>query len=144
MKKSMSKIIRSLALAAATAIFGVSNAHAGFTTIKSNALEDNQLQVIQHQYGGSWHRVGDDFYNGGMSAKRIDDYMTKAGVMNIANGQCGYNTDQTWCSHSFIATAVAKFSLNQQIFGTKDSGGNKHMLMDVQGYGYNIDHASKT
>jgi hypothetical protein len=106
--------------------------------------EDSPMQIIQHTYGGSWHQEGTDFYNGSMSAKRMDDFLSDPSVLDIAKGDCGMSTDQKWCGNKFTVTAIAKFSGNQQDLGDIDSHGKSHNLMDVTGYGYNITPASKT
>ena len=118
-------------------------AQAGFTTIgKTGVGEDNQLQILEHQYGGSWHEEDGDFYDGSISAMRVDDFLNNPGVLNVATGQIGYSTDQIWSGGKFVVTAVAKFSDNTQNLSILDSGGNTHEVMNVQGSGYNITPAS--
>src|ERR1700753_2253519 len=107
---SVRRSVKALALGVIASLFGATTAHAGYTTIKNNPAEAGQMQIIAHTFGGSWHEEDGDFYSGGVSAKRIDDFMTTAGVMNIANGQCGDATDQKWTGKSFTCTAIAKFS----------------------------------
>src|SRR3954451_12331633 len=101
--------IQTLAILAGSFV-ATGSAHASFTSIgKMAAGEANQEQILEHQYGGDWHKVGDDYYNGSMSAKRMDDYLTVPSVLNIKTGQCGYSTDQMWCGDKFNVSAVAKF-----------------------------------
>lgn len=132
------------AAAAAASFIDASSAHAGYTSVTNNAAEDSQLKIIAHQYGGSWQKVGDDFYSGNMRAMRVDDFMQHAGIMDLATGQCGDATDQRWCANGMTVTAVAKFSSYSQVLSYVDSNGTAHQMMDVKGYGYNIDPATST
>ena len=144
MRGTIKTWLRGLAIAATSAA-AASSAHAGMTTIgKIGAGEDSQMQVIEHQFGGSWHQEGTDFYNGGVSAKRMDDFLSVPSVLDIATGDCGMSTDQTWSGHKFTVSAVAKFSGNSQDLGIVDSHGTTHNVFDVTGFGYNIDSESKT
>jgi len=144
MRGKLSTWLKTLAIVAGS-IVGVSSAQAGFTGVGNHpAAEAGQEQIFEHQYGGNWHKVGDDYYNGGMSAKRMDDWLSNASVLNIGNGQCGYSTDEMWCGGKFTMTAVAKWSGNSQKLNLIDSSGHVHNLLDVQGYGFDIDPASAT
>jgi hypothetical protein len=144
MRGKISTWIKGLAIVAGSLI-GASSAHAGMTSIgKMGAGEDSQQQIFAHAFGGSWHQEGTDFYDGAVSAKRMDDFLSVPSVLDIAHGDCGYSTDQTWTGNKFSVTAVAKFSGNSQVLGTVDSHGNSQSIMDVQGYGYDITPASKT
>jgi hypothetical protein len=138
MNRKLSSALKGIAAATLSSLFGISAAHAGYTTIKSNPAEAMQMQIIAHTFGGSWHAEDGDFYDGGISAKRVDDYMVNAGVMNVATGQIGDATDQKWTAKSFTCTAVAKFSDNTQVLGTIDSHGHSESLMNVTGSGYNV------
>jgi hypothetical protein len=144
MSGKLSQWIKGLAIVAGTFITA-STAHAGLTSVgRTGKGEAGAEQVFENQFGGAWHKVGDDFYNGAMSAKRMDDYMTVPGVLDIAKGDCGMSTDQKWCGNTFTVTAVAKFSDYSQSLGIVDSDGHSHSLFDVNGYGFNIDPESKT
>jgi len=112
---------------------------AGFTQIKAPpGTEAGQLQIFQHTYGGAWHQVGDDFYSGSVSAKRLDDWLgSDMGVSSLSDGECGNACDSIFTGGMFDARAVAKFSLNTQSFGCLDGNGATHMLFDVGGYGFN-------
>jgi len=143
MRGSFSTWLKSLAIVAGSFI-GATSAHAGFSGLgKHPVAEAVQEGIFSHQYGGAWHKVGDDFYNGTMSAKRMDDFLSTPSVLNIAKGECGDSTDQTWCGDKFKVSAVAKFSGNAQVLGT-DVNGSQHNLLDVKGYGFDIDPASTT
>jgi hypothetical protein len=145
MRGKLTQSIRMLAILAGSFV-AAGSAHASFTSIgPMGAGEDNQLQIIQHQFGGSWHQVGDDFYNGSMSAKRVDDWLSVPGVLDVNNGNVGFTTDQMWTGHKFNVTAVAKFSDYSQEFGATNKNGDlKVILPSVTGYGYNITPASHT
>ena len=144
MRGKLSIWLKGLAIVAGSLI-GASSAHAGMTSIgKMGAGEDSQKQIFAHAYGGSWHQEGTDFYDGAISAKRMDDFLSVPSVLDIAHGDCGYSTDQTWSGNKFTVTAIAKFSGNSQELGTVDSHGNSQSVLDVQGYGYDITPASKT
>jgi hypothetical protein len=135
--------LKGLALVAG-AFLSISSANAGMTSIgKMGAGEDSQMQIFDHAYGGSWHKVGTDFYNGGMSAKRMDDFLSDPSVLDIARGDCGMSTDQKWCGNKFTVSAIAKFSGNSQNLGIVDSHGT-HNVFGVTGYGYNIAPESQT
>lgn len=142
MKNSLNRLIKGFAIVAA-AVVGVSSAQAGMTPIgKVPAFEVGQEQILEHHFGGDWHKVGDDFYNGAMSAKRMDDFLSTPSVLNIAKGECGFSTDQTWCGNKFTVSAVAKFSDYSQKIGTMDENNHAMNLLDVHGYGFNIDPAA--
>jgi len=144
MRPNFIRALKGFALVAG-AFLTVSSAKAGLTSIgKMGAGEDSQQQVFGHAYGGSWYKVGDDFYNGAMSAKRMDDFLSVPDVLDIAKGDCGMSTDQTWRGNKFTVSAVAKFSGNTQDLGIVDSHGNSHSVFDVAGYGYNIAPETKT
>lgn len=138
MNRTLAIALKRLTIAAIGSLFSVSAAHAGFTTIKNNPAEADQMQIIAHTFGGSWHAEDGDFYCGSMSAKRVDDFLVNAGVMNIATGQIGDATDQKWTANKFTCTAIAKFSLNTQALGTIDNTGHSESLMNVTGEGYNV------
>ena len=89
MNRTLAIALKRLTIAAIGSLFSVTAAHAGFTTIKNNPTEADQMQIIAHTFGGSWHAEDGDFYCGSMSAKRVDDFLVNAGVMNIATGQIG-------------------------------------------------------
>ncbi len=127
-------------------MIAASSAHAGMTTIgKMGVGEDSQEQVFAHTYGGSWHQEGTDFYDGAVSAKRMDDFLSVPSVLKVATGDVGYSTDQTWSGNKFTVTPIAKWSGNQLETGLTDSNGDLHVLFtNDSGYGYNIDHDSKT
>src|SRR5438552_2702074 len=133
-------------LAVVAGAFLVSSAQAGFSDIgKHPTFEVGQEQIFEHQYGGDWHKVGDDFYNGGISAKRMDDFLTVPSVLNVAHGDVGFSTDQTWSGNKFTVNAVAKWSGNSQELGVTNLNGDLHVLFpSVNGYGYDIAPASKT
>jgi hypothetical protein len=144
MRGRITSWLKGLAIIAVSAI-GTSSAHAGLTSIgKHPTFEVGQQDILAHQYGGSWHAVGDDFYNGGISAKRMDDFLSVPSVLDIAKGDCGFSTDQMWSGKKFTVSAVAKWSGNSQRLGILDGHGNTHGVLDVTGYGYNVDHTSKT
>ena len=144
MSNAISKWIKGLAIAAAGFV-AASSTQASLTTVGAKpSFEVNQESILEHQYGGDWHKVGDDYYNGGMSAKRMDDWLSNASLLNIDNGQCGYSTDQMWCGGKFAMTVVAKWSGNSQKLNLIDSSGHVHNLLDVQGYGFDIDPACTT
>jgi hypothetical protein len=128
----------------AAAFLGATSAHAALTSIgKTPANEPSHEQILEHQYGGDWHKVGDDYYNGSMSAKRMDDWLSDPSVLNIKTGQCGYSTDETWCGDSFKISSVAKFSDYTQHIAALDAHGHTHDLFSTNGYGYAIDPASQ-
>src|SRR5439155_27336269 len=92
-----------------------------------------------------WHKVGDDFYNGGISAKRMDDFLTVPSVLSISHGDIGFSTDQMWSGNKFTVNAVAKWSGNEQELGVTNLNGDLHVLFpSVNGYGYDITPATKT
>ncbi|HTL28576.1 MAG TPA: hypothetical protein VL282_05130 [Tepidisphaeraceae bacterium] len=127
--------IKSLAVAALVGL-GVSNAKANFTTCKPPpAGEASQMDILNHAYGANFHKVGDDYYDGTLTAKRVDDNMTFTGPMSLNTGLIGDATDQSWCANAFHAKTLAAFSYNTQQFGCMDSGGY-HGLFDVSGFGY--------
>lgn len=131
-----SRWIKSLAVAALVGL-GVSNAKANFTTFKPPpANEASQMDILSHAYGVNFHKVGDDYYAGAVTAKRVDDNMTYTGPMSINTGHIGDATDQSWCGGSFAVKALAAFSYNTQELGCFDSHGY-HSILDVTGYGYN-------
>jgi hypothetical protein len=138
MNRRISNTLKGIAAATIGSLFGISAAHAGYTSIKTNPAEDMQMQIIAHTFGGSWHAEDGDFYCGGVQAMRVDDFLVNSSVMNLANGQIGDATDQKWTANSFTCTAVAKFSDNTQILGTLDSNGHSETLMNVTGSGYNV------
>jgi len=140
MKRTICKMLKAVALSAA--FFGVTSAQAGFSTIKNNLLESTQEGILEHQYGGNWHKVGDDYYNGSMRAMRMDDALSDSCALNIGKSACGDASDQLWCGDKFKATAVAKFSGNSQNLNTVDSSNHVNHLLNVKGYGFNIDPAS--
>ena len=143
MRGKFTRSIRMLAMLAGSFV-AAGSAHASFTSIgKMAAGEASQEQILEHQYGGDWHKVGDDYYNGAMSAKRMDDYLSDPSVLNIATGKCGYSTDQMWCGNTFNVSAVAKFSLYSQHIAALDAHGHTHDGFDVNGYGYAIDPVSQ-
>ena len=112
MRGKFSAWMKGLAIVAG-GLIASSSAHAGFTTIgKMGAGEDSQKQIFAHAYGGSWHQEGTDFYDGAISAKRMDDFLSVPSVLNISHGDCGYSTDQNWSGNKFTVTAIAKFSGN--------------------------------
>jgi hypothetical protein len=132
--------------AVAGAFLSVNSAQAGFTSIgKHPSFEPDQQDIIAHTYGGSWHQVGQDFYNtSGLSAKRMDDFLVTPSVLNIKTGNLGFSTDQNWSGNKFTVTAIAKWSGNSQDLSMLDSKGDTHEVFNVNGYGYAIDPASKT
>jgi hypothetical protein len=138
--KEKSKVVRNLKSYLAAAVGGciATTSFAGFTQIKAPpGTEAGQLQIFQHTYGGTWHKVGDDFYSGSISAKRLDDWLGSGmGVSSLSDGECGNACDGMFSGGQFEARAVAKFSLNSQSFGCVDSGGSTHTLFDVGGYGF--------
>ena len=143
MRAKISKWIKSAALAIAS--FAGASAYASFSPVGVlHPGEAGQLQILEHQYGGDWHRVGDDFYNGTMSAKRMDDFLSDPSVLDVAKGACGYSTDQYWCGDKIQLTAVAKFSGNAQRLSLVDSDGQTTKALDVKGYGFNIEPATTT
>ena len=144
MRGKVNGIVKSLAIVAGSLV-AISSADAGLTGIgKTPAFEPSHEQIFEHTYGGNWHQVGDDFYNGTMSAKRMDDFLSAPAVLDIANGDCGYSTDQMWCGDKFNVKAIAKFSDYSQHLGMVDSSSHTHSVFDVNGYGFNIDDPSKT
>jgi hypothetical protein len=144
MRSALSNWIKSLAIVAG-GIVGASSVQAGLTSIGARpSFEVGQESIFEHQYGGDWHKVGDDFYNGTMSAKRMDDWLSNPGVLSIGKGACGYSDDERWSGGKFTMTAVAKWSGNAQKLNLIDSSGHVHDLLDVKGYGFDIDPASAT
>lgn len=143
MRGKITRSIQTMAILAGSFI-AAGSAHASFTTIgKMAAGEANQEQILEHQYGGDWHKVGDDYYNGSMSAKRMDDWLSDPSALNIKTGQCGYSTDQMWCGNTFNVSAVAKFSDYGQHIAALDAHGHTHDLFDVNGYGFSINPQSE-
>ena len=131
-----SRWIKSLAIAALVGL-GVSNANANFTTFKAPPVnEASQMDILSHSYGVNFHKVGDDYYAGTVTAKRVDDNMTFTGPMSLNGGHIGDATDQSWCGNTFSVKTLAAFSYNTQQLGCVDSNGY-HSVLDVTGYGYN-------
>jgi hypothetical protein len=127
--------IKSLAVAALVGL-GVSDAKANFTTFKAPpANEASQMDILSHAYGVTFHVVGDDYYAGAVTAKRVDDNMSFTGPMALSSGHIGDATDQSWCAGNFHAKTLAAFSYNTQQLGCIDGSGY-HSLFDVTGYGY--------
>lgn len=120
------------------------SARAGMTAIGARpASELSHEQILERHYGLSFHRNGDDFYSGQVSAKRLDDWMGNIGVQCLGLGECGIAADQKF-SGSFTVSAVAKFSGNSQNLSLADELGRQTSLMDVEGYGFDINHVSTT
>ena len=114
-------------------------ANANFTAFKAPpALEASQEQILEHTYGVNFHKVGDDYYSGTITAKRVDDNMTFTGPMASATGHIGDATDQTWSGNTLKAKTLASFSYNTQQLGYFDTG-SYQKLFDVTGYGYQAD-----
>ena len=132
-----------LAAVTAAAIFGISS-QAGMTTVKpAPATEVGHEQIFEHVYGGSFSKVGDDYYSGQVSAKRLDDWMSDISVQSLKVGECGMACDQLF-SGKFNVRAVAKFSGNSQTLGVVGESGGSHNLFNVSGYGFNINDAHAT
>jgi hypothetical protein len=135
-KTMCSRSIKSLAVAALVGL-GAVNAKANFTTFKTApANEASQQDILSHSYGVNFHKVGDDYYAGTVTAKRVDDNMTFTGPMSINSGHIGDATDQSWSGGTFQVKTLAAFSYNTQELGCFDGNGY-HSIMDVTGYGYN-------
>jgi len=61
MRGKITRSIRMLAILAGSFV-AAGSAHASFTNIgKMAAGEANQEQILEHQYGGNWHKVGDEY-----------------------------------------------------------------------------------
>jgi len=131
--------MRSIAILAASAAVAISSvAFAGFTKIgAAPASEPSQHSIINTLYGGGFHKIGDDFFNGAVTLRRVDDAMSVTPSMNIARGTIGDTTDASVIEGRFTARAVAKFSNNSQSLSI-DRGGSVSHLFDVTGYGYDV------
>jgi len=132
-----------LAAVSAAAIFGL-NAHAGMTAIKQAPVSEvGHEQILEHVYGGNFSKVGDDFYSGKVSAKRLDDWMSDIGVQSLKLGECGMATD-CFFSGKFNIRAIAKFSGNSQSLGVVGESSGSHRLLNVSGYGFDVSDSSAT
>jgi len=126
---------RTIAAAAAALLSSIGLAtpsFAGFTPINANESgEPNQLQILDHVYGGSFTKDGNDFANGAITATRVDD-----------------SQDQIWSQTDAIvsARAVASFNTLTEAFGYFNgaSGGSFHTLFTASGTGFNVSGNSGT
>jgi len=135
------QFVKLLASVSAVSMLGIGASNAGMTTVKTApGTEVGHRQIFEHQYGGNFHKVGDDFYSGNVSAKRMDDWMSSLGVQNLKTGECGLAADQ-WFSGKFSVSAVAKFSNNTQRLGVESVKGASRDLFNVKGYGFDISNA---
>lgn len=130
-------------LAAVSVFFGI-NANAGMTALKAPPTSEvGHEQILEHVYGGNFSKVGDDFYSGSVSAKRLDDWMSSIGVQSLKQGECGYSTDRLFCG-KFDVRAVARFSGNSQSLGVVGESSGSHKLLSVSGSGFDINNAHAT
>jgi hypothetical protein len=110
---------------------------AGFTAIgRAPTSEHTQAQIFSNVYGGTFHQIGDDFFNGTITARRVDDGMSVTPPMSMARGTIGDTTDERWDGSSFSVRALAKWSMNTQTLSINDGAGT-HDLFSSFGYGYN-------
>jgi hypothetical protein len=137
----MRRTFTTLGLAAAAALFTPSNVFAGFTGVgKIGAGEHAQEQILENIYGGDFFKIGDDFFNGTVTVRRVDDGMTVTKPMSMTDGTIGDTTDEIWAGSTFTARAVAKFSDHSQSLSIADDNGTSS-LFDAIGFGYNVTGA---
>ena len=60
-------------LVSGTILALAASAHAGFSTVGSNAYEPSHEQILESLYGGDFTASGNDFSNGTVTATRVDD-----------------------------------------------------------------------
>lgn len=124
------------AFSAAVAV--ASSAFAGFTQVGATPkFEHSHERILQTLYGGDFHRIGTDFFNGSVTVRRVDDGMTSVSPMSMFTGTIGDTTDETWTGALFKAKAIAKFSDNSQNLAITN-GKSTHHLFSAHGYGYNV------
>lgn len=132
-----------LAAVSVASILGIQT-QAGMTSLKAPPVsEAGHEQILERVYGGNFSKVGDDYYNGNVSAKRLDDWLSDASVQSLKSGECGYATDQYFCGE-FSVRALAKFSGNSQSIGVLGKSGDLHKLLKVDGYGFDVSGGSAT
>lgn len=154
MTRTISSLVRGIQLfrnalygKAAVAVAAVAvctgSAHAGFTTVgRAPVQEHTHVQILNTLYGGSFRAMENDFFNGTISARRVDDGMSYRTTMSMARGTIGDATDETWQGARFTARAVAKFSDNTQNLAIAWGGGNLASLFSATGYAYNVTGAA--
>lgn len=127
------------AAVAALTVAAPSTAEAGMTAIgRAPAVEHTHAQILNTLYGGTFRSLENDFFNGTISARRVDDGMSYSTAMSMARGTIGDATDETWAGSRFTARAVAKFSDNTQNLAIAWGSGNLASLFTATGYGYNV------
>jgi hypothetical protein len=88
----------------------------------NGSAELTQSQILEHLYGGSFTPSGDDFSNGSVEVKRIDDEVV---------------AEQIFQGELVSARAVATFSRNTQTFGMMD-GDELEPLFTATGSGLDV------
>lgn len=136
--------MRNLLLSATVLAASCTTAMAGFTDVrKVPTFEHSQERVFEQLYGGDFTRIGTDFFNGGISIRRVDDGMTHTPSMSMAKGTIGDTTDETWAGAKVTIKPLGRWSGNSQSLSIND-GGKVSKLFDVSGYGYSINDVSVT